>query len=131
MVTLTHQLPSAKISSLLEVRIVSWCGFMDLSSLPDCSSLPVSEDAVLYLQLATGVTHNEPLSQPLWMTHLNETMQPRSISMNPPHGSQQGTFPSSQRARLVSVCVCVFSLWVCLFLGDRSWLCLVSSLLCL
>ena len=47
MATLTHQLSSAKISSLLEVRIVSWCGFMDLSSLPDCSSLPVSEDAVL------------------------------------------------------------------------------------
>ena len=61
---------------------------------------------MLCLQLATGVIHNVPLSQPLWMTCLNETNQPRSISMNPPRG-QQGTFPSSQRARLVSVCVYV------------------------
>ena len=103
----------------------------------DCSSLPVSEGAVLSLQLATGVTKNMPLPQAPWglMTRLNQSTQPRSISMNPPHGSQQGTFPSSQRARLVSVCVCVcvcvFSSWVCLFLSDGSWLCLVSSSLCL
>ena len=97
----------------------------------DCSSLPVSEGAVLSLQLATGVTKNMPLPQAPWMTRLNQSTQPRSISMNPPHGSQQGTFPSSQRARLVSVCMCVFSSWVCLFLSDGSWLCLVSSSLCL
>lgn len=87
---------------------------------------------VLSLQLATGATSNLPLPQPPQTTSRTPTTQPRSVSMNRLTAASGELFPAGG-GLVLCVCVCVFFVGVSspVLLSDGSWLCLVSSSVCL